>query len=482
MTSSPRHPRGTARWLAGAVLLSMVGVAAPVAVAPGAPASAASRAGPATADARLAAPAEAAPAEPAEAEPVRNATPKGPVTAALLPARFDQIRDDQWQLRTLDASAAWQLATGVGITVAVIDSGVDASHVDLAGQVLPGMDFVDDGDGRSDPVGHGTTVAGLIAGSGDDDDGVLGLAPGAKILPVRVLDEENRYDDAMVVAKAVRWAVDNGAQVINLSLGGGGDSPALAAALDYAFASDVVVVACTGNVSATSSSRVWYPAREPGVVAVAGLNRDADNLWPGSITGPETILAAPATSLVGARPDGYWRVQGTSFAAPLVAATAALIRSRWPDMSAGTVVTRLIETARDLGAPGRDDRYGFGLVDPVAALTGGVAPVARNPLDDNETPGVAGFGRAPGLEAVEPALAGGSAPLSGPAGDDQGAGWAVGPVVEATRQDTPGWLSGGLLVLVTVAASVWLCRRMRRVTAAGRITTAARQPLRRTPR
>ena len=226
----------------------------------------------------------------------------------------------------------------------MIDSGVDGIHPDLAGQVLPGIDLVDPGrrDGP-DPVGHGTTVAGLIAGRNDDDRGVVGLAPDAKILPVRVLDEENRYDDALIVAKGVRWAVDNGARVINLSLGGSGDSPALAAALDYAFARDVVVVACTGNLATSTTTKVWYPAREPGVIAVAGLERNSDNLWSGSITGRETVLTAPATALVGARPaGGYWRVQGTSFAAPLVAATAALVRARYPQMSAGDVVNRLI--------------------------------------------------------------------------------------------------------------------------------------------
>jgi subtilisin family serine protease len=134
---------------------------------------------------------------------------------------------------------AWTYSSGAGITVAVVDSGVDAHHVDLDGQVLPGLDLVDpQGDGDTDLVGHGTTVAALIAGK-DDDNGVIGIAPKAKILPVRVLDQENRYDDALVVAKGVRWAVDHGAKVVNLSLGGSGNSAALAAALDYAFAKDV---------------------------------------------------------------------------------------------------------------------------------------------------------------------------------------------------------------------------------------------------
>ncbi|WSG11090.1 type VII secretion-associated serine protease mycosin [Micromonospora sp. NBC_01739] len=336
-------------------------------------------------------PAAAVPVNPVLAAPVAFAP--GDVTD-----RPDQIRDEQWQLDRLGAQVAWRTSTGRGVTVAVIDSGVDGSHPDLVGRVLPGIDLVSpDGSTEPDPVGHGTTVAGLIAGRNDDRQGVVGLAPDARILPVRVLDEENRYDDALIVAQGVRWAVDNGAQVINLSLGGSGDSPALAAAIDYAFARDVVVVACTGNLATSPDSKVWYPAREPGVIAVSGLERSSDHLWSGAITGRATVLTAPASGLVGARPPGgYWRVQGTSFAAPLVAATAALVRARYPQMSAGDVVNRLLVTAKDIGPTGRDDRFGYGLVDPVAALTAEVPLVEHNPLDDNETPGVTGFGPAPG--------------------------------------------------------------------------------------
>jgi type VII secretion-associated serine protease mycosin len=321
------------------------------------------------------------------------------------PAYADTVRDEQYQLRTLDVGTAWRTATGDGVIVAVLDSGVDATHPDLEGQVLPGADFVDGStDGRHDFVGHGTTVAGLIAGRNDKGSGVAGIAPKAKILPVRVLDAENRYNDATVVANGLRWAVDHGARVVNISLGGGARSDLLADALGYAAAHDVVIVACTGNVTAgATSTEVWYPARESGVVAVTGLTGSteagvpastggiaagggaggaaaADPLWAGAITGRPTVLAAPAVNLIGARPGGHWRVQGTSFASPLVAATAALVRSRWPAMDAPNVVNRLIRTARDLGEPGRDDRYGYGEVDPVAALTATLPVVRRNPL------------------------------------------------------------------------------------------------------
>ncbi|MEU4589364.1 type VII secretion-associated serine protease mycosin [Micromonospora aurantiaca (nom. illeg.)] len=398
-------------------------------------------------------------APPAHAAPAAPATVARPWVSPDRLLRTDQVRDEQWQLEELRAKTAWRTSTGRGVVVAVIDSGVDGTHPDLAGQVLPGLDLVTpDGSDGPDPVGHGTTVAGLIAGRADDDRGVLGLAPDAKILPVRVLDAENRYDDALIIAKAVRWAVDNGAQVVNLSLGGSSDNPALAAALDYAFARDVVVVACTGNLATSTTTEVWYPAREPGVLAVAGLERTSENLWSGSITGHETVLSAPATGLYGARPEGYWRVQGTSFAAPLVAATAALVRARYPKMSAGDVVNRLIATARDLGPTGRDERFGYGLVDPVAALTADVPAVGHNPLDDNGSPGVVGFGPAPGDTRDTRAAA------AGRGGDPLGRsseGWNARPAGQ-TDASAPERLWTGLALFVAlVTGTALMVRRFR---------------------
>lgn len=295
-------------------------------------------------------------------------------------AHADPVRADEWQLPLLHADQAWKYSTGWGVEVAVLDSGVDSSHPDLSGQVEPGIDLVDGStDGRKDFVGHGTSVADLIAGR-RSGDGVVGLAYKAKILPVRVLDANNRYGDASIVASGVRWAVDHGARVINMSLGGAAESDSLAAALRYAFDHDVVVVACAGNVADNAGKGVWYPARASGVVAVSGLNPDG-TFWSGSVAGPQVAVSAPADGLIGARPGGYWHVQGTSFAAPLVAATAALIRSRWPTMSAANVVNRLIATAVDRGPRGRDREYGYGLVDPEAALSATVTEVGGNPLD-----------------------------------------------------------------------------------------------------
>jgi serine protease len=422
-------------------------------------------------------------ASPASAAPVDRAVPltetgpafeAAPLTAPLQtpvaahdskplsgpPASGDSVRAEQWHLKTLNVAGAWTYSSGDGVTVAVIDSGVDAGHVDLAGQVLPGLDLVTgSGDGRIDPVGHGTTVSAIIAGRGDDSAGVVGIAPKAKILPVRVLDQENRYDDALIVAKAVRWAVDHGARVINLSLGGNGSSASLAAALDYAFAKDVVVVACTGNTGSSGSTDVWYPAREPGVIAVAGLERSGEQLWSGSITGKQTVIAAPATQLYGARPNGYWRVQGTSFAAPMVSGTAALIRSRWPTMPAAEVINRIIKTAKDRGAAGHDSEYGYGEVDPTAALTAEVAAVVRNPLDTNPPPGVSRFGNAPAAgQALSAPDSGAGGPVSARA-SGANAGWAIEPPAEPANDASGTWWSAGAFFLISTLAALLTVRR-----------------------
>jgi subtilisin family serine protease len=221
------------------------------------------------------------------------------------------------------------------------------------------------------------------------------------------------------------------------------------------------VIACTGNVAPLAPTTVWYPAREPGVVAVAGLDHDrGDPIWTNSITGPQTVLAAPATDLVGARPGGYWRVQGTSFAAPLVTATAALVRSRWPGMSAASVVNRLIDTARDLGPPGRDSVFGFGAVDPVAALTASVPDATRNPLDTTPPPGVSGFGPAPEVEPTTPAT---EVPVRG-----QLAGGPADPELTTPAMSGPDQVLGGLAAVGALIAAGAFAAAKRRLPGARR--------------
>ena len=288
-----------------------------------------------------------------------------------------------WHLAAVNAPEAWQTATGEGVTVAVIDSGVDADHPDLAGAVLPGRSYVDvdPGDeprllalgsdtgpvyerafGQADPVGHGTAVAGLIAGRAETRH--PGVAPGASILPVRVLDDENRYHDSAMVGAAVEWAVDNGADVINLSLGGHYDSAPFAEAIAYAERHDVLIVACTGNQHQDEADEdVWFPARVPDVLAVTGSDQRGER-WKTAVTGAETDLAAPGANLTAPKPGvGHKTVTGTSFASAVVSGAAALVRSAHPEWSADQVRRALTDTAND-GPPG----LGSGILDVAAAI------------------------------------------------------------------------------------------------------------------
>lgn len=293
-------------------------------------------------------------------------------------AKADEVRDKQWHLRFLHAKQAARLSQGAGVTVAVVDSGVDARHPDLTGQVLPGTDFMgDSGDGRVDTDGHGTCMASLIAGHGHGPghrDGAMGLAPKAKILPVRADTSPEQ------VAPAIRWAVGHGAQVINLSLGWDGADPAVRSAIHYALAHDVVVVASAGNVF-DGSDQVAYPAANPGVIAVSAVGKAGRFVAKVSVHGKQVVLAAPGYGVVSAtKDDGYFNADGTSDAAALVSATAALVRARYPELNAASVINRLIRTADDKGPHGRDPKYGFGVVDPVEALTMKTTPIQVNPL------------------------------------------------------------------------------------------------------
>ncbi|WP_228122455.1 S8 family serine peptidase [Saccharothrix syringae] len=296
--------------------------------------------------------------------------------------RAQTIREQQWHLDALGVPAAHAITRGEGVVVAVVDSGVDATRPDLAGALLPGAGFgsASGGDGTRDNDGHGTAMAALIGGRGVGG-GALGVAPAARVLPVSVGADGERFTTTSV-ADGVTWAVDQGADVVNLSLTSVATlTPDLLRAVNHALDHDVVVVAGTGN---DGVEHVGAPANIKGVIAVSGTVR-GNAPWPHSNTGPETVLAAPAEDIVTAIPlsasaSGYAEVDGTSAATALVSGAAALVRARYPDLDAGNVVNRLIATATDLEAPGRDGATGYGLVDPVAALTADVPRVDRNPL------------------------------------------------------------------------------------------------------
>ncbi|WP_405359976.1 type VII secretion-associated serine protease mycosin [Kitasatospora sp. NBC_00085] len=292
------------------------------------------------------------------------------------PAAADSIRDSQWPLKKYEAEARiWPVSQGDGIVVAVVDSGVKEDHQDLVGQVLPGVDFSGGKtDGRVDTDGHGTAMASLIAGVGHgSQSGIMGLAPKAKILPIKIRDNwaapELEQSD---IAMAVRFAVDHGAKVVNMSVGGSlrFDSEARAA-VKYAVSKDVVLVAATGN-SGDKGRPVEYPAAFPGVVAVAAVDEQG-KVWEKSTFGPETTLAAPGVEVYHAAAkstSAYGIGQGTSGATAYVSATAALIRSKYPSLSAGQVINRMIKSATPPpdGSSVPNAHYGYGTVSPAKAL------------------------------------------------------------------------------------------------------------------
>jgi type VII secretion-associated serine protease mycosin len=277
----------------------------------------------------------------------------------------DPLRSQQWALDKTSFESAWSLTRGQGVKVAVIDSGVDATHQDLTGSVLRGIDYVDPGTyGQIDPDGHGTHIAGIIAAHVNNGVGIDGAAPAVQILPVRVLDA-NGSGTASNVAKGIIWATDHGARVINLSLGGG-KSAGLQQAMAYANSKQVVVLAAGGN-NAQAGNAPLYPAAYPQAIAVASVNDDLAHSTFGN-TGRYLDISAPGEGIVsawGTSSTAYADASGTSMATPYAAAEAALVIAATPKLSAARVKLIMQNTATHLGA---STLFGHGLINPVAAV------------------------------------------------------------------------------------------------------------------
>ncbi|WP_404816725.1 type VII secretion-associated serine protease mycosin [Streptomyces thermolineatus] len=292
-------------------------------------------------------------------------------------ASADSIRDDQWALDAFDAEKVWAESTGKGVTVAVIDSGVNGLHPDLVGNVLRGKSFVDDNRAdRQTSTDHGTAMASIIAAHGHgpgNNEGVMGLAPDAKILPLKDRNKDNTMasfeDEVAPLAKLIRYAVDHGASVINMSFAGAlGEG--VSEAISYAAEHDVVMVAGTGN---SGTDRLNYPAAAPGVVAVGAVDRSGQ-IWEDSNYGPHVMLTAPGVYIRAAGGKTPYRLSnGTSDSTAYVSGAVALLRAKFPDLTAGQIVNRLVKTAalpEDMqGKKLPDERYGYGIIRPYRALT-----------------------------------------------------------------------------------------------------------------
>jgi subtilisin family serine protease len=314
------------------------------------------------------------------------------VQATLVPN--DSHWDRQWGPVKVKAPTAWDVTTGdPGVIVAVLDTGADVDHSDLAGQLwvnpgeVPGNGLDDDGNGYADDIngwrfghdangnpygsnvvdddhGHGTHVTGIIVARGNNGQGTAGMAWGCRAMVVKVLDHEGDgyYSE---VANGLVYATDNGARIANLSLGGPEQSQIMEDAIDYANAHDTLVIAAAGN----AGSAVLYPAAYAGAVAVAATDRD-DQRLSFSCHGPEVDLAAPGSVIYSTcLGNTYCYMSGTSMATPHVAGLAALLCSQRPDYTGAQVTQQLESSAQDIGSPGWDEYTGWGRIDASRALS-----------------------------------------------------------------------------------------------------------------
>ncbi|MDR7280965.1 S8 family serine peptidase [Catenuloplanes atrovinosus] len=282
---------------------------------------------------------------------------------------------------------------GEGVTIALIDSGVDVTRPDLKdADIRDGGGYGNSGAGESglkDLGYHGTAMASIIVGQGTDENHLKGIAPEVTLLSIQIGAESQ---GETTHSEAIRAAVDQGADIINMSISRinpTGDltyiNPLDREAAAYALGKGVIIIAGAGNVEQTGPV-IGPPANIPGVVAVSGLDKNGE-FWTGAAEGPEAAIAAPAVEIFAAVPEthqlsGYGNSTGTSSATAIVSGIAALIKAKHPDLDAANLINRLTATARDQGPDGRDPQYGFGAIDAAAAVGADVPAVSANPVGD----------------------------------------------------------------------------------------------------
>jgi len=271
----------------------------------------------------------------------------------------------QWNLPEIMTETGWKVTKGSpDIVVAVLDTGVQSDHPDLKGRLVKGVNIVDPSADPEDDVGHGTHVAGIIAAEVNNNEGVAGMTWYTKIMPVKVLDDTGA-GSTYSVAEGIIWATDNGAHVINMSLGNYAQAEFLHDAIKYAHDNGVVLVAASGN---DNTERPGFPAAYPEVLAVAATDPD-ESRAEYSNYGDYIDVAAPGTSIPSTYPGSrYAALSGTSMACPHVAALVSLVRAANPGLDNEQVMDLVRTTAKDLGVAGRDAEFGFGQIDVMAAL------------------------------------------------------------------------------------------------------------------
>jgi serine protease len=383
-------------------------------------------------------------------------------------AGSDPARDRQWNLDRIGAEAAWRVADGRGVTVAVLDSGVDVGHEDLAGQLLPGRDFVEDDDVPQDAQGHGTHVAGIIAAATGNGIGISGVAPGAKVLPIRVLDDRGDGEFGDVIA-GIEWAVSRGAKVINLSIAE--DRQALfgrelAGTLRAAWDAGAIPVVAAGNEVVADSG---FGPDDPVVVVSATTKDDGKPTYSSAVGNVRWGIAAPGGELpnlgregailstywTGQAPNQYAYLSGTSQAAPLVAGALAVLLStgRFTNEQA---VERLMATAVDIGTDGRDPTFGHGRLD-LAAATKGLAAAspttaAPAPVPTTAPPAQPGIFPLPAPPSLPATTSTSSLPPSGVAAPAVPAIGSQGDDGGTEDDDGPSLLVGALAVVAALGA------------------------------
>ncbi|WP_327068515.1 S8 family serine peptidase [Kitasatospora sp. NBC_01250] len=393
----------------------------------------------------------------------------------------DTPRGDEWHLDALHMPEVWQTSTGAGVTVAVIDSGVKADLPDLVGQVLPGKDLSGlPGGVNTDPEGHGTGMASVIAGSGKNFDGkgAEGLAPGARILPIKVNTNSNSSTaigapaSLKQIDEGITYAVDQGAKVISISQAirnidiSPSDVSALQDAVNYAISKGRLIVAGAGN-SGQEGNWPMYPSVASGVAAIAAFDEQGNHTAE-SEYGPQIALAGPGQDIISAciDPSGYCKSHGTSDATALVAATAAVLWQVHPDWTGNQILRVLMNTAnKPNNGANRSDYIGFGNVSPRNAIhyTGDPGPADVNPLIaagiDVNPPGSASASAPASPSAAASAPATGAAPTGSTANSASAAPVPATHASGKSSSSMPLIIGGAVLAVLVIGGVVFFVLR-----------------------